>query len=178
MKFIATAIAGLAILAAPAMMTPASAQTAQEVLPLTTDSIEKARTWKKWQILRNKTRNHCLGTKSDESGVMQIGMTADETMGYVGVFVKDWDPSSSPQEVVIKVGDQLFTGTTSGAVGGLAGDWEGGYVLANNQNFRKALESNNSMTVYPDQPWAIELNIQGTDAAIFEIIKCSQNMSS
>lgn len=177
MKFLATACASLAILAAPVLTTPAAAQSAQDVLPLTTDEISKFRTWDKWQILRNETRGHCLGTKSDESGVLQMGVTADETMGYVGVFVKpDVEPGES-NAIVISVGDETFTGETSGPVGGLGDGWHGGYVLANNQNFRKAIESNDTMTAFPDQPWAVQLNIKGANNAIYEIAKCSQELA-
>ncbi|MEM8633110.1 MAG: hypothetical protein AAGF74_17950 [Pseudomonadota bacterium] len=179
MKFLNIVCAGLALaVAAPAFIAPASAQSAQDVLPLTTDDIEKARTWDKWQILRNKTRGHCLGTKSDESGVLQLGVTADETMGYVGVFVKENVPEGASPEVVIEVGGETFVGESSGPVGDLGDGWHGGYVLANNQNFRKAIEASDTMVAFPDAPYAVVLNIKGANNAIYEIAKCSQAMSS
>ncbi|MEM6577742.1 MAG: hypothetical protein AAF678_04565 [Pseudomonadota bacterium] len=177
MKFLNIVCAGLALaVAAPGFVAPASAQSAQDVLPLTTDKLEKARTWDKWTITRNLTRGHCIGTKADDSGTLQMGVTADETMGYVGVFVPgEVDPGI--KELVIEVGEQTFTGTSSGPVGNLGTDLNGGYVLANNQNFRKAIEANEFMTVYPDTASAVQLNIKGANAAIFEIAKCSQKLA-
>jgi hypothetical protein len=157
-------------------MAPAFAEDASDVLPLSTDSIENYRTWNQWAVFRNNTRGHCFGTKSDDSGVIQLGMTADETMGYIGAFVQQDVTSGESSEIVIQVGDQTFTGETSGPVGNLSGNWHGGYVLANNKNFRRALEKNDTLTAFPDQPYAIQLNIKGANNAIYEIIKCTQEM--
>ncbi|MEM9497058.1 MAG: hypothetical protein AAGA28_03975 [Pseudomonadota bacterium] len=178
MKLFTTVCASLAVVTAmTAFTTPASAQSAQDVLPLTTDDIEKARTWGKWQILRNKTRGHCLGTKSDDSGVVQMGVTADETMGYVGVFVKQDVEAGESDEIVIEVGGETFVGESSGPVGGLGDGWHGGYVLANNQNFRKAIEASDTMVAFPDAPYAVVLNIAGSGDAIYEIAKCSRELA-
>lgn len=177
MKFLNIVCAGLALaVAAPAFVAPAAAESPQDVLPLTSDTLEKARTWDKWTITRNLTRGHCIGTKNDDSGTLQMGVTADETMGYVGVFVPGEIPEGV-KELVIKVGEETFTGTSSGPVGNLGSDLNGGYVLANNQNFRKAIESNDTMVVYPDTAGAVQLNIKGASAAIFEIAKCSQALA-
>lgn len=166
------------LLSAVASTSAAYAQNAEEVLPLSTDDIVEYRDWNKWAILQNNTRGHCLGTKSDESGVIQLGMTADESMGYLGVFIKEDVVAGETNEIVIQVGDQIFTGETSGPVGNLAGGWHGGYVLANNQNFRRALEKNDTLTAYPDQPYSVTLNIKGANNGIFEILKCTEEMSN
>jgi len=177
MKRFTIALASLAITAAlPALVMPAYAQSAADVLPKSSDDIEKYRTFKKWAIMQNNTRGHCLGTKSDESGVLQIGMTADESMGYVGVFVKEDVAAGASNAVAIEVGGQTYTGETSGPVGNLGGGWHGGYVLSNNKDFRRALEKNDTMTAFPDQPFAVKLNIEGANNAIYEILKCSREM--
>ncbi|MEM9910770.1 MAG: hypothetical protein AAF922_08305 [Pseudomonadota bacterium] len=158
--------------------TSAQAQSAQEVLPLTTDDLEMYRSWDKWQIFSNNTRGHCLGTKSDDSGVLQMGVTADETMGYVGVFVKADVEQGESNAIAVKVGDEIFVGETSGPVGDLGDGWHGGYILANNKDFRKAIEANNTMTAFPDQPYSVDLNIKGANNAIYEISQCSQKLGS
>ncbi|MEM6374627.1 MAG: hypothetical protein AAF686_00210 [Pseudomonadota bacterium] len=175
-KLICTTLAAsLSLLSAA---TETKAQTAQEVLPLTTDDLEMYRSWDKWQIFSNNTRGHCLGTKSDESGVLQMGVTADETMGYVGVFVKAEVEPGESNAIAVKLGDEIFVGKTSGPVGNLGDGWHGGYILANNQDFLKALEANDMMTAFPDQPYSVELNITGSNNAIYEISQCSQKLGS
>lgn len=173
---ICAALAATAAISFTAIET--KAQTAQEVLPLTTDELEMYRSWNKWQIFSNKTRGHCLGTKSDDSGVLQMGVTADETMGYVGVFVKPEVAPGDTNAVAVKVGEEIFVGETSGPVGNLGDGWHGGYVLANNKNFRKAIEANDTMTAFPDQPYSVELNIKGANNAIYEISQCSKELGS
>lgn len=171
MKRVSVLFAAIAVSIAPAF-----AQEAADVLPLNTDEVEEYRAWKEWAIFRNNTRGHCFGTKSDESGLIQMGMTADETMGYVGVFVqRDVDPGES-NEIAVEVGDQIFTGETSGPVGNLSGNWHGGYILSNNKDFRRAIEKNDTLLAFPDQPYAIVLDIKGANNAIYEILKCSQEM--
>jgi len=165
-----------AMTALPVLATPAMAQSAQEVLPLSTDDVVEERSWKKWTILRNNTRGHCFGTKSDASGVLQMGVTADETMGYVGVFVKADVPEGETNNVRILLGDQTFVGEASGPVQHLGDGWHGGYVLANNKDFRRAIEANDVMTVFPDMPYAAVIDIKGANNAIFEIAKCSGMM--
>jgi len=176
MKQLKTVAASLALLGA--LTAPVYAQSAQEVLPLSTDKIETDRTFGKWAILRNETRGHCLGTKADDSGVVQMGITADETLGYVGVFVKpEVDPGKS-NDVAVLVGGEVFVGESSGPVAHLGDGWHGGYILADNPDFRKAIEASNEMDVFPDQPFAVRLNIKGADKAIYEIAKCSREMGS
>ena len=179
MKLFTTLCASAAVataLTVAAAPNAASAQTPQEVLPLTTDTISQFRTWRNWQVLRNESRGHCLATMSDESGVIQICLTQDETLGYIGVFVQEEIPAGASNDVVIKVGDQTFVGETSGPVGNLGGGWHGGYVLANNQDFRRSIERNNTLTAFPDQPWAVQLDITGANNAIFEVRQCSDSM--
>lgn len=161
-----------------AVSSAAFSQTAQEVLPLTSDDIEEYRDWKEWAIFRNITRGHCFGTKADESGVLQIGMTADENFGYVGVFVKQDVAEGESTEIAIDVGEETFVGETSGPVGNLGDGWHGGYVLSNNKAFFDAIEENDSMMAFPDQPYALKLNIEGANNAIYEITKCTEEMSN
>lgn len=175
MKSTTTMCASLA-LAFAAFAAPVSAQTPQEVLPLTTDTISQFRTWRNWQVLRNETRGHCLATRSDESGVIQMGLTKDESLGYIGAFVQEEIPPGESNNIVILIGDEAFIGETSGPIGNLGGGWHGGYVLSNNQQFRRAVERNNTMTAFPDQPWAVEMNITGANNAIFEIRRCNESM--
>lgn len=162
--------------AIPSLTTSAMAQSAQEVLPLSTDEIVQERNWKKWAIFRNNTRGHCFGTKSDESGVLQMGVTADETMGYVGVFIKADVPEGESQNVRVLLGEQTFVGEASGPVQHLGDGWHGGYILANNKDFRRAIEANDVMTVFPDMPYSVTIDITGANNAIFEIAKCSGMM--
>lgn len=100
-------------------------------------------------------------------------------MGYLCAFIReDFAPSgvddadSASISVVIQIGNQVFTGDTSGPVD-VVGDWRGGYILANNKKFRKAIEKNDTLTIFPDRPYTVELDIKGANNAIFEIRKCT-----
>lgn len=155
---------------------PGFAQEASEVLPVPSDNIETFRSWKEWTIYRNNSRGHCFGTKSDGTSAIQLGLTKDETLGYIGAFVKrDFTPAED-NKIAIKVGETIFTGETSGPVGDVTGDWHGGYVLSNNKDFRRAIEKNNTMLAFPSRPYAYEIDIKGANNAIFEIKKCTDEM--
>ncbi|MDD9724566.1 hypothetical protein PVV74_03765 [Roseovarius sp. SK2] len=179
MKLFTPLFASLAITSLLTALTlPAFAQSAQQVLPLTTDDIEKFRSFNRWDILRNNTRGHCLGTKSDESGVVQIGMTADESMGYVGAFVKEDGAEWASNSVTIRVGNEPFTGVASGPVGNLGSGWHGGYVLSDKKKLRRALQMSDTVTAFPNRPYVVKLNIAGAYTAIYEILKCTEGMTN
>ncbi|MBC7131476.1 MAG: hypothetical protein H5U16_00030 [Roseovarius sp.] len=161
--------------------TQASAQSAQDVLPLVTDDIEQFRSWENWTILRNNTRGHCFGTKSSDRAILQMGVTGDGEMGYVGVFVKDEGiprGDERPENVAILLGERAFVGGIAELVQAPSAGWFGGYVLSGDRDFRRAIEANDVMVVFPDTPYVVMADIRGANNAIFEIAKCSDEMSN
>jgi hypothetical protein len=131
-----------------------------------------------WTVFSDAARGSCLIEAVDEAGnVVQMGLTPDAQYGYVGVFTLADVDIRNKQMVEIDIDGAIFTGEARGIKAShLAGDYQGGYILANNPNFGDAIANGRTMLVFPEKTAAFAVNLDGTKAAIAEARKCTTEL--
>lgn len=165
-------------LAAILMFVAAPALAADEdILPVTTDEIADYRSAGKWMVRENRTRNTCFISRSDASGnLVQMGLTRNAEYGYIGVFKKGIDVTEDDELVAVVLNNNLYVGTAKKLVHGASGDYQGGYILANDKQVRLDLESADEMVVFPESPYTIRVDLSGVRNAIYEARKCTREL--
>ncbi|MFY0691304.1 MAG: hypothetical protein JXR14_05195 [Paracoccaceae bacterium] len=98
-----------------AVVTLASASVAHasdaDVLPTVNDEIEVFRNAAGWTVYKNITSQSCFISRSDEvNSAIQMGLTRDKEFGYVGAFVKDFEPEEGAKAIGVIVNGNLYVG--------------------------------------------------------------------
>lgn len=163
------------LIAACALLAGSTAWAADEdVLPLASDDIAKYREAGEWTVFENRTRKSCFISRSDDAGnLVQMGLTRNNLFGYVGIFRKDAEIPEGEEAVAVIVNDNLYVGSAKNVVTGASGNYSGGYILANDRQFRIDLEKSAEMIVFPDMPFSVTVNLGRARDAIFEARECT-----
>jgi hypothetical protein len=130
-----------------------------------------------WNVFIDHDKGTCLIERMDElENVVQMGLTEDRSVGYVGVFTKAETEVKRDQEipVVVKVGDNLYTGDVTGMRGNITEGYTGGYVLSNDPQFAEDLAKQYEMFVFPSTGNAFVINLQGTLKAMEMGRECNE----
>lgn len=128
-----------------------------------------------WTIYANKTRGDCLIVHDygpDNVGAVQMGVAADQDVGYLGVFTKAdiGIKNGAKSEIFVSIGGNLYGGvvTSTKAEGG----YSGGYILTDDPNFKRDVAKQYTMTVFPETVGAFEVDLKGTFKAMAAGRKC------
>lgn len=128
-----------------------------------------------WTVYANKTRGDCLIVHDygpNNLAAVQMGVTADEGVGYLGVFTKAdiGVTSGSQSEIFVAIGGNLYAGvvTSTKAEGG----YSGGYILTDDPKFKRDIAKQYVMTVFPETVGAFEVDLKGTYKAMAAGRKC------
>ncbi len=174
-----TSIAVSIALSIPAIASATEEQTGYaeaEVLPSATDEIGKYRRAGEWTVFENKTRKSCFMTRTDESGgAVQMGLTKSGEYGYIGIFVKGAQVEDEIKEVAIVVNGNVYVGEANPATH-LEGNYQGGYILANNTKLRHDLGKGDELVAFPDAPYSVLVDLKDAGKAIFEVRKCTSEL--
>lgn len=167
-----TTIAIIALTAFPVL--------AEEVLYPGSDAFTEYKKSGPWTIFADSERKSCLIEHVDADGTaIQMGLTSDRALGYVGVFTdKDVGmPDVKDADITIEINGHIYAGRSHEMKRKLSDAYKGGYFLVNNPEFVSDLENGTSMTVVGDKTGAgVKISLDGTKAAIEEAIACSQAM--
>ena len=154
----------------------------QDVLPLNTDEIAHYRDVGEWVVHENRTRGSCFISRADEAGhLVQIGLTKDSDYGYLGIFQKGIELAEGTNAVAIVINGNLYVGTSKAVVHGASDGYQGGYVIADEENrkqFRLDLEKHGEMVVFPDQPYTVTVNLDHVRNAIYEARECTKKLQA
>lgn len=152
---------------------------ASEVLPSSGDAFTAYSEVENWTIYSDATTGTCLAERADgEGNVLQMGLTKDHGYGYIGVFTTADVKIKSKQDVSIAIDGSVFTGESHGIKSKkLVGDYKGGYILANNPDFIKAIEEGHELVAFPQKTGAFVVDLSGTKRAIEETRKCNMETS-
>ncbi len=167
-KTLATgAIAALAISTASATYAADA-----DVLPTRGDAIEEF--WKAtfWTIYKNNTRQSCFIEWRGETSVVQAGLTADQDAGYLGAFVRGFQPEAGERAIAIVMNGNLYVGNVTTVSGSLPGDFEGGYIVVRNPNFVSDLEEAREFIAFPDSPNTVTVMLKTPRNAIARAQEC------
>lgn len=132
-----------------------------------------------WTIYIDNEKKSCLIEAVDDAGnVVQMGLTSDRGVAYVGVFVKgDTGIKKGKKEaVVISLDGNLYMGEATGMRGNITKGYSGGYVLSDDPQFVDDIARKHVMTVFPEKEYAFEVNLAGTYKAIEKARECNKEV--
>lgn len=121
-----------------------------------------------WTVYINVTGSSCLIERVDsQSTIVQMGLTDDSKLGYVGVFSRTADLSSnSKNDAFVDLGGNMYRSSVTRDQASIAGGYTGRYVMANNPQFFEDLAGKSTMTMFPDEEQEFIVNLAGSGKAI------------
>ncbi|MDA5557103.1 hypothetical protein [Shimia sp. MMG029] len=129
-----------------------------------------------WNVHIDTEKKSCLvETKDALDNVIQMGLTTDRGIGYIGVFTKaETDIKRDDKEAVaIKLGDEIYFGEATGMRGNITKGYSGGYVLTDNPAVFEAIAREQTMFVFPEKHYGFTVDLTGTAKALNLARKCN-----
>ncbi|WP_254429714.1 hypothetical protein [Ruegeria atlantica] len=134
-----------------------------------------------WKVFVDEDKKSCLIEAVDDAeNVVQMGLTEDRGVGYVGVFTKaKTDIKRGEKEAVaILLGDNIYVGEATGMKGNITKGYSGGYVLSDDPQFADDLAKQKVMVVFPEKEFAFTVDLTGTYKAMEMARKCNEEQLS
>ncbi|SLN38422.1 hypothetical protein PSA7680_01893 [Pseudoruegeria aquimaris] len=159
--------------AAPAALACALAAAAVPALAATYTKFGEVEGWK---VYADAERKSCLIERVDAlENVIQMGLTEDRGVGYVGVFTKaDTNIKKGEKEAVaILIGDHIYLGEATGMRGNITEGYSGGYVLSDDPQFATDIAQQYQMIVFPETEYAFVVDLTGTKKAMEMAAACN-----
>ena len=146
----------------------------QNPLPLASDTLVRyGADVEDWTVYANKTRGDCLIVSSFGPGSVQMGVAADHSVGYLGVFTKlDIGVQNGTEEIFVDIDGHLYNGVATTTSGQLKGGYSGGYILTDDPAFKRDVAKKYTMIVFPQTPGAFVVDLRGTYKAMAMARKC------
>ncbi|WP_170480262.1 hypothetical protein [Ruegeria arenilitoris] len=134
-----------------------------------------------WKVFIDQDKKSCLIEAVDDSeNVVQMGLTEDRGVGYVGVFTKaETDIKRGETEAVaILLGENIYVGEATGMKGNITKGYSGGYVLSDDPQFADDIARQKVMIVFPEKEFAFSVDLTGTYKAMEMARKCNEEQLS
>lgn len=159
---------------AAAIMIAASAAFAADetVLPTAGDNIETFLSSKYWTVFKNNSRRSCFIEWRGETSVVQAGLTAFQDAGYLGAFLKDFEPQEGERETAIVLNGKRYVGTATTVSRSLSGGFKGGYIVFDNPNFVRDLEEAREFVAFPESARTVTVKLKTPKNAIQRAREC------
>ncbi|TBD26829.1 hypothetical protein [Rhizobium ruizarguesonis] len=127
-----------------------------------------------WTVYANRTRGDCLIVRSDGPNSVQMGVTANQEVGYLGVFTKaDIGLQNRNQsQIFVSIAGHLYSGVATSTSGELKGGYSGGYILTDDPNFKRDVAKQYEMIVFPETKGTFVVDLKGTYKAMAMGRKC------
>lgn len=127
-----------------------------------------------WTVYANKTRGDCLIVRTDGPSAVQMGVTANQQVGYLGVFTKAdiGLKNGTNSAIFVSLDGHLYKGVATSTSGELKGGYSGGYILTDDPNFKRDVAKKYAMTVFPDTKGTFVVDLNGTFKAMAVGRKC------
>ncbi len=132
-----------------------------------------------WKVFVDVEKKSCLIEAVDSAeNVVQMGLTEDRSVGYVGVFTKGETAikKGSKEAVAILIGENLYVGEATGMRGNITKGYSGGYVTSDNPMFVKDIEQQYEMVVFPESEFSFIVDLAGTKKAIAMARECNASL--
>lgn len=129
-----------------------------------------------WSVFVDHDKKSCLIEAIDaDENVVQMGLTKDRGVGYLGVFTKaDIAIEKDQKELVaVLLGENLYIGEATGMRGNITEGYSGGYILSDDPQLVEDIAQQYSMVVFPETSFAFEINLAGTKKAIEMARECN-----
>ena len=134
-----------------------------------------------WKVFIDQEKKSCLIEPVDsEENVVQMGLTKDRSVGYLGVFTKAETnvKRDGKEAVAILIGENMYIGEATGMRGNITKGYSGGYVLSDSPQFVKDIEQQYEMVVFPETDFAFVVDLTGTKKAIAMARECNEKQIS
>ncbi len=141
------------------------------------DTFERYGEVEGWKVFIDNEKKSCLIEAVDDSeNVVQMGLTEDRSIGYVGVFTKAKTniKRGEKEAVAILIGDNIYVGEATGMKGNITKGYSGGYVLSDDPQFADDLAKQKVMVVFPEKEFAFTVDLTGTYKAMEMARECNQ----
>lgn len=132
-----------------------------------------------WNIFEDLEKRSCFIEKGDSVGnVVQMGLTEDRSVGYLGVFTTQPThiKKGEVSEIGILIGDNVYLGESTGMRGNITEGFSGGYILSDDPQFVTDVMQQYEMVVFPDTDFAFTINLDGTLKAIEAAKACNASL--
>jgi hypothetical protein len=127
-----------------------------------------------WTVYTNQTRGDCLIVRSDGPSSVQMGVTADQEVGYLGVFTKQdiGLKNGNTSDIFVSIDGNLYKGVATSTSGELKGGLSGGYILTDDPKFKRDVAKKYTMIVFPETKGTFVVDLKGTYKAMAAGRKC------
>ncbi len=151
-----------------------------DVIPSENDTFSKWGEESGWTIYVDDTRGSCLIERVDENNnVVQMGLTKDQEMGYLGVFTQnDIGLKGKKEDIILSLDGNVYEAKAYKKTKHLAEGYTGGYILANNPQFVEDVMKKYDMTVFPEKESGFTVSLDGTLKAIEAARACNTEQNS
>jgi len=146
----------------------------ENVLPTKGDAIETFWKAKYWTIFKNSTRQSCFIEWRSENSVVQAGLTQMLDAGYLGAFVKNYEPAEGEHEIVISLNGNLYVGSSTTVSRTLSGGLKGGYIVFDNPKFTADLVEAREFIAFNDTAHAVTVKLKTPQNAINRARDCME----
>ena len=129
-----------------------------------------------WNVYVDTEKKSCMvETKDGLDNVIQMGLTDDRGIGYIGLFTKaETDIKRGDKSAVaLLIGEDLYFGEATGMRGNITKGYSGGYVLTDDPKVFEDIRRARTMTVFPEKEFAFEVDLSGTAKALDLARKCN-----
>ena len=152
----------------------ATAASAQNPVPDASDKLVQYGEVGGWTIYANQTKGDCLIVRSFGPSSVQMGVTANQDVGYLGVFTKEdiGLQNGTQSKVFISIDGRHYGGEATSTSGELTRGYSGGYILSDDPNLKRDLAKRYKMTVFPETKAAFVVDLKGTYKAMAAGRKC------
>lgn len=130
-----------------------------------------------WNVYVDEEKKSCMVETVDEAeNVVQMGLTRDRGVAYLGVFTKaETDiKKDETQMVAVLLGENIYTGEATGMRGNITKGYSGGYVLTDDPQMIEDIAQQYTMTVFPEKSYGFILDLAGTKKALEMARDCNQ----
>lgn len=160
------------------MATAAAAEVT--VLSPGTDTFAQVAQEGPWTIYADGNRQSCLIEGVDIAGnVVQMGLTSDHKLGYVGVFtpVDVGLTDGGDKAITIEVNGNTYSGEVKTREHGLAEGYQGGYFLTDNPQFVEDMMAGTEMVAFAnDTGNGVVIDLTGSHTAIEAASTCTRQL--
>ena len=103
-----------------------------------------------------------------------MGVTANQEVGYLGVFTKEdiGLQNGNKSDIFVSIDGRRFKGVATSTSGELKGGYSGGYILTDDPKFKRAVAKRYKMTVFPKTKGTFVVDLKGTYKAMAMGRKC------
>lgn len=153
---------------------------ADNPLPKENENIERYGKVEGWTAFANKTRRNCYISRVDGPNAVQMGVTANQDVAYLGVFTKNRIDvkNNKKNEIFVAIDGTLYAGVATQLKGHIQGGYSGGYFLVDSPEFKRDLAKKYEMIVFPDTKGAFVVDLKGTYKAMDLGRKCLKDVKS